>query len=122
MKMPQRGSLPDGLIAVWGKIMLEPLDQESIKILADGKGPKKGLLVDFLGNFARSAKEGLPIYRISGGAGFLWAASFDQAGRGTLRVAAVDTSGLSSPFLAQAPNFVPSTPQAANAPESIETK
>jgi hypothetical protein len=46
----------------------------------------------FVGNFARSAKEGLPIYRIGGGAGFLWVASFDPIGRGILRFAAVDPS------------------------------
>src|SRR5215831_1369090 len=97
MKMPHRGGLPDGVIAVWGKITLEPLDQESIKILADGKGPRKGLLIDFLGNFARSAKEGLAIYRIDGGPGFIWAASFDQKERGTLRLAAVGLSGFSPP-------------------------
>jgi hypothetical protein len=68
-KMPHRAGLPDGIIALWGKATLEPLDQDSIKILAQGTSPKKGLLVDFIGNFARSAKEGLPIYRISGGAG-----------------------------------------------------
>jgi hypothetical protein len=97
MKMPHRSGLPDGLIAVWGKIALEPLDQESVKILADGKGPRKGLLIDYLRDFARSAKEGLPIYRIDGGPGFIWAASFDQKGRGTLRLAAVELSGLSPP-------------------------
>jgi hypothetical protein len=36
----------------------------------------------------------LPIYRISGGAGFVWVASFDQRGRGTLRLTAVDASAL----------------------------
>ena len=66
MKMPHRSGLSDELIAVWGKITLEPLDQESIKILATGKSPKKGFLIDYLRNFARSAKEGLPIYRIDG--------------------------------------------------------
>jgi ribosomal protein L9 len=110
MKMPHRGSLPDGLIAVWGKITLEPLDQESIKILADGKGPRKGLLIDFLGNFARSAKEGLPIYRIDGGPGFIWAASFDQKERGTLRLAAVELSGF-SPSSDPAPVLVQATAQ-----------
>jgi hypothetical protein len=60
--------------------------------LAEGRSPKKGYLIDFIGNFARSAKEGLPIYRISGGAGFLWLASFDPIGRGILRSAAVDPS------------------------------
>src|SRR5262249_31097822 len=72
-------------------------EQESIKILADGKGPRKGLLIDFLGNFARSAKEGLAIYRIDGGPGFIWAASFDQKERGTLRLAAIGLSGFSPP-------------------------
>jgi hypothetical protein len=95
MKMPHRSGLPDGVIAVWGRVTLEPLDQESIKTLADGKNPKKGFLIDYLRNFTRSAKEGLPIYRIDGGPGFIWAASFDQKGRGTLRLAAVDVSGFS---------------------------
>ncbi len=96
MKMPHRGSLPDGLIAVWGKITLEPLDQESIKTLADGKNPRKGFLIDYLRDFTRSAKQGLPIYRIDGGPGFIWAASFDQKERGTLRLAAVELPGFSS--------------------------
>jgi hypothetical protein len=97
IKMPNRSGLPDGLIAVWGKIKLEPLDHESIRILAAGKSPKKGFLIDYLRNFARSAKEGLPIYRIDGGPGFIWAASFDNKGRGTLRLAAVEVSGFSPP-------------------------
>ena len=97
MKVPHRSGLPDGLIATWGKITLVPLDQESVKILAAGKNPKKGLLIDWLGNFGRSAKEGLPIYRIDGGPGLVWAASFGQKGRGILRLAAVDASAFSSP-------------------------
>jgi len=59
LKMPHRSSLPDGVIAVWGKITLEPLDQESIKTLADGKNPRKGFLIDYLRDFTRSAKHGL---------------------------------------------------------------
>ena len=90
--------MADGVIAIWGKITLERLDQESVKQLADGKSPKKGLLIDFIGNFVRSAKEGLPIYRIDGGPGFIWGASFDRKGRGTRRMAAMDASGfISSP-------------------------
>ena len=54
--MNHRSGLAEGLIAVWGDITLEQLDQESIKVLAEGKGPKKGLLIDFVGNFVRSAK------------------------------------------------------------------
>jgi ElaB/YqjD/DUF883 family membrane-anchored ribosome-binding protein len=92
--MPHRAGLPDGIIATWGGIALKPLDPQSIKILADGKSPKKGLLIDHLGDLARSAREGLPIYRIDGGPGFVWAASFGLRGRGTLRVVAADTNGL----------------------------
>jgi hypothetical protein len=68
--MPHQAALPDGMIALWGKTTLEPLDQDSIKILGEGKSPKKGLLVDFIGNFARSAKEGLcgPLVSIRQGA------------------------------------------------------
>jgi tetratricopeptide (TPR) repeat protein len=97
IQLPPQPGMPNGILALWGKITLEQLDQDSIKILADGRSPRKGLLIDFIGNFSRSAKEALPVYRISGGAGFVWAASFDPSGRGTLRFAAVDASMLSSP-------------------------
>jgi hypothetical protein len=117
-KIPHRAGLLDGIIALWGKATLEPLDQDSIKLMAQGTSPKKGLLVDFIGNFARSAKEGLPIYRISGGAGFLWAAGYDRKGRGILRFAAVDASGLSSPLPAQA-SATTETPK-ANLPKSVD--
>jgi ribosomal protein L9 len=110
LKMPHRSGLPDGVIAVWGKITLEPLDQESINILANGKNPRKGFLIDYLRDFTRSAKEGLPIYRIDGGPGFIWAASFDQKGRGTLRLAAVELSGF-SPSSDPAPVVVETTAQ-----------
>jgi hypothetical protein len=103
MKMPHRSGFPDGIIAVWGNVTLEQLDQESIKVLADRKGLKKGLLIDFLGNFVRSAKAGLPVYRIDGGPGFVWAASFDQKGHGILRLGAVDASKFLLPLAEQQP-------------------
>ena len=119
MKMPRRNGVPDGRIVVWGKVTLEQLDQESIKTLADRKGLKKGLLIDFLDNFARSAKAGLPIYRIDGGPGFVWAASFDRKGRGIVRLAAVDLSRFVGPTVEQQPitqlpgitNEAPEAPQ-----------
>ena len=94
-RMPQRDGFPNGILASWGKVELEPLDDDSIKALAVGRrATSQGYLVDFIGDFARSATSGLPIYRISGGAGFLWVASVDQRGRGTLRLIAVDASAL----------------------------
>jgi hypothetical protein len=104
IRMPHRSGFPDGLIAVWGKVTLEQLDQESIKVLvADRKALKKGLLIDFLGNFVRSAKVGLPVYRMDGGPGFVWAASFDQKGHGILRLGAVDASKFLPPLAGQQP-------------------
>jgi hypothetical protein len=91
-RIPHRSRTSDAIMATWGKVELQPLDSDDVKLLAEGKSPKKGLLIDFLGNFARSAQEGLPIYRIIGGAGFVRASSFDQKGRGTVRVAVVDAS------------------------------
>ena len=110
LKAPHRNGLPHGVIAVWGKVMLEPLEHDSIKLLAGGKNPRKGLLIDYLRDFTRSAKEGLPVYRIVGGPGLIWAASFDQKGRATLRLAAVDVSGFTPP-----PESAPVDPIAAPA-------
>jgi hypothetical protein len=92
-RMPQRAGFPNAILALWGKVELEPLDKDSIEALAEGRPPTtKGYFIDFIGDFARSAKEGLPMYRINGRAGFVWVASFDQRGRGTLRLTAVDAS------------------------------
>src|SRR5262249_54546684 len=114
-RMVHRAGLPNGILASWGKVELEPLDNDSIKALADGRRPiTKGYFIDFIGNFARSAKEGLPVYRISGGAGFVWVASYGRKGRGTLRLLAVDASAISPQLVAtQAPtNPTDQRPQA----------
>src|SRR5262249_19959803 len=84
----------DGLIAVWGKVTLESLDPTGVKELAAGRSPRQGILVDFIGNLTDSARRGLPIYRVTGGPGFVWAASFNPQGRGTLRFFAIDPSAL----------------------------
>src|SRR6202022_2271984 len=98
MRMPQREGLPNAVIASWGKIQLEPLHADAISILASGQSPHKGLLVDYLGDLRRSAQLGLPIYSLSGGAGYLWSASVDRNGRGHLRFLTVDASALNRPI------------------------
>ena len=103
-RLPRQQGRPEGMLATWGKVVLEPIDRDSLNTVAAGKSPKIGYLVDFNGDFARSAKEGLPIYRVSGGAGFVWVASFDQKGRGTLRLTVVDPSPpTSSPLTTETP-------------------
>jgi hypothetical protein len=100
IRMPHRPGL-DGILASWGNTVLEPLDTENRKAFAEGRRLGKGYYIDFIGNFDRSAKEGFPLYRIGGGAGFIWAASFDQKGRGTLRLLAVDTSAFYPELIAK---------------------
>lgn len=95
VQMPSRPHLPQGILASWGKVALEPLDEQSVAALAEGRSIKKGLMVDYLGDFARSARERAPIYQIAGGPGFVWVASFNDAGQGTLRFFAVDASAFS---------------------------
>jgi hypothetical protein len=92
--MPRGLAAVDGLIATWGRVTLESLDTTAINELAAGRSPPKGILIDFIGDFSISAQRGLPIYRVSGGPGFVWAASFDPKGLGTLRFFAIDPSAL----------------------------
>jgi len=91
IQMPQREGLPNAVMALWGAIQLEPLKQDEISKVASG-GSHPGILVGFLGDLERSAKAGVPIYRLAGSAGFLWAATFDQNGKGILRYLAIDDS------------------------------
>ncbi len=90
--------LPSGghaVIAVWGAISLTALDPSMIDALRGGEQIHRGLLADFLGDPRKSARLGLPVYSLGGGAGFLWNADYNTSGKGGLRVTAVDPSALS---------------------------
>jgi len=112
VQLPTRAGAPRGTIATWGKVVLEPITGNELRALAEGKPVGEGIALDFIGDFARSARQGLPVYRLAGGAGFVWAASSDERGRGTLRFSAVDASAYS-------PQTLPPTPPsvAAVAPD-----
>ena len=64
-----RAGFPKGVIATWGEVTLTPLDESAIGDLQRGQSPRRGFLFDFLDNERQSAKEGLPVYQIGGGAG-----------------------------------------------------
>ena len=102
MRLPPREGVQTAIIAVWGKIQLTELDADAISILASGESPRKGLLIDYLGNLRRSAQQGLPIYSLTGGAGYIWSASVDRNNRGHIRVLTVDPSALSPAATASA--------------------
>jgi hypothetical protein len=104
MRMPQREGVPNAVIASWGKVHLEQLDADGVSILASGQSPRKGLLIDYLGDLRRSAQLGLPIYSLSGGAGYLWSASIDRNGGSHLRFLTVDASTLTATRGTQLPS------------------
>jgi hypothetical protein len=114
MRLPPREGLPSAVIAQWGKIELEQLDDDAVATLAAKDAKLPPLLVDYLGNARRSAELRLPVFRLSGGAGYLWSASADGSGRGYLRLVAIDASALASG------TATPSRPQPATKP--VETK
>ena len=95
MRLPPREGVQTAIIAVWGKIQLTELDANAVSILASGESPRKGLLIDYLGNLRRSAQLGLPVYSLSGGAGYIWSASVDRNNRGHIRFLTVDPSAIS---------------------------
>ncbi|MGZ8299336.1 MAG: hypothetical protein ACXWU5_02755 [Rhodoplanes sp.] len=104
LRIPDKDGLPDAIIAVWGTIQLDPLDSDSVATLAAGGSPRKGLLADFIGNFQRSARLGLPVYRLSSGAGYIWSASADSNGRGHQRALVFDADLTAPAQVAERPN------------------
>ena len=92
--MPQQSNVPNGMIVTWGNVILEQLDSKNVSQLAAGRDIHIGFIVDHIGNFQRSAQQGLPIYHLVGGAGYVWAASWNQAGVGTLRFLTIDPSAI----------------------------
>ena len=90
----------NAVIAIWGQINLEPLDSSTLSIIASGHDVKSGLRVDYLGDFRKSAKLGMPVYRIAGGPGYLWNASYDRKGRGHLRFLTSNAAAYAVPMVA----------------------
>jgi tetratricopeptide (TPR) repeat protein len=73
---------PPSVIARWGQIKLESVDSDASDAVQSGKYPSIDVLVDTLGDVQRSVQSGLQVYRILGGTGFVYSASFDKNGRG----------------------------------------
>jgi hypothetical protein len=106
---PRKGA-PNAVIALWGQVRLEGVDRRALSILAAGESPHQGVLVDYVGDLYRSARNGLPVYRMIGGAGYLYSASFDDEGRGHRHYVAIDASRFSQTEIAQPESPNPSLP------------
>jgi hypothetical protein len=92
LRLPPREGLPSALMALWGKIDLELIEQG--EALTAAAAARQATVIDYLGDPRRSAELGLPVFRLGGGAGFLWAARHDESGRGLLRFLTLDASQL----------------------------
>ena len=109
-----RADAPRSVIATWGDVTLTPLDQPTLDALSRGGTITAGLVIDFLADSRKSAREGLPVFHIGGGSGYIWAASFDDSGKGRLRITAVNPSLLPERSAEQTPP-IPYAPPAAPA-------
>jgi hypothetical protein len=110
-----RPGVPHAVLAAWGAVTLTSLDEVAMDALRRGEHPHHGLLADFIGDPHKSAQIGLPVYSIGGGPGFLWGASSDDAGKGSLGISAVDASALGP--TQPAPEIVPAAP--SQQPEQV---
>jgi hypothetical protein len=117
--------LPAGgraVIAVWGAVTLTPLDSPTLDALRRGAPVHSGLLVGALGDLRVSARQGVPVYSLGGGAGFIWSANYNGSGKGVLRITAVDPSALNSATAPQPAGPAPSPVTAAQAaPKPLST-
>jgi hypothetical protein len=95
--LTERSGSVGATLAIWGGIHLQPLGSDDLSVLAQGKSPHRGILVDLLGDLHKSARSNLPVYSVSGEQGFVWVASYDREGEGTLRFFAMDPSLLNRP-------------------------
>jgi hypothetical protein len=92
-RLPSREGVPAGVIAVWGDLQLQPLDDAALAALDPDTSSAQDMLVDPLGDLKRSLELKLPVYRLGGGAGYLWAAAH-TSGRGHLRFLMADPSAI----------------------------
>jgi clan AA aspartic protease (TIGR02281 family) len=93
IRLPHKDGLPDAIMVVWGKVELQKLSDDEARTVAHG-GRHEGILVGFLGDLEKSAKAGTPVYELSGGAGYVWVATYNSAGRGVLRFLAIDDANI----------------------------
>ena len=120
-----RPEAPHSLIAVWGDLTLSPLDQSTMDALRRDETITSGLVIDFFSDSKRSAKEGMPVFQMGGGAGYIYAVKFDDSGKGRLRIVSVNPNLLASasqvssnePVIAQS---LPPVERSSPAPSPIE--
>ena len=98
--LPKNAAAPTAVVVTWGQVELDEIDYDAASDDSQDKSPHLGELIDCLGNLKRSGQEGLPIYRIRGGPGYVYAASFGATARGNRHYVAVNGSQLAERLFA----------------------
>ncbi|WP_114944818.1 hypothetical protein [Microvirga calopogonii] len=76
-------------LVTWGPVRLTPLAPQNMQELAAGRpSGQKGFMIDFVGNFRKSAEQGLPVFKLSG-EGVAMSVNFDR--NGNLRMATANS-------------------------------
>ena len=112
---------PTGLIASWGAVLLQPLDPGRVAELAAGTDAQPDFLFDTVGSLQKSAQLGLPIYRLGGGAGYVWSANWNRRGRASLRMVAIDASRLPGAAVDAKPLVDPAATSPASTTSTVVT-
>lgn len=73
--LPKDAPAPAAVVVTWGQVELEEIDDRAVFDISQGKRLDLGPLINSVGNLKRSAQDHLPIYRIRGGAGYVYSAS-----------------------------------------------
>jgi hypothetical protein len=113
------------VIATWGDVTLTPLDDATMGALRRNETITAGLVVDFLGDAKKSAREELPVFHMGGGAGYVWTAKFDASGKGALSFSAINANMLPAGSVEPAPPSIPHyapTPTPTPAPDPAQVE
>jgi tetratricopeptide (TPR) repeat protein len=94
MWVPENSGGLTSVIAIWGPITLEQLNGDPLYSVQEGENPHVGILIDTLGDPTLSATSFLPVYRLIGGPGYVYSASFGSDGKGHRHYVAVSPSEL----------------------------
>ena len=92
-RLPPRPGFPAGMLATWGKVVLESLTATASTPWRKEKVPKR-VLDRFYWKFCSVGQGRFTDLPYQWRRGFLWVASYDPRGRGTLRFAAIDPSAI----------------------------
>lgn len=81
------------IVHIWGDLRLAPLTSNEKFLLANKQSPKAGILFHTSSKSLRfAASNNLPVFKVQGTRGYVWQATYNSEGKGTLRFFAVNVS------------------------------